>query len=130
MNTDLARFVTPRLLLLFVMSFLLIQGALLLGLRILASEFTDVAHPILHFVTGLVGIGLYRRPAFLFRYGLVFGTGYFALGVFGALGLVDPLWLPLSIVDHVFHFTLSSFALLVAAAGIRTHTPTPTLDPS
>lgn len=100
------------------MGLLTVQGAGLLGYRILTAA-ADVVHPSVHFVTGLVGLGLYRHPGYLFGYGLAFGAGYFALGVFGALGAVDVPWFPLGPADHAFHVAFSTAVLLLSTAGLR-----------
>lgn len=119
MNTDLGRFSSPQILLLAVMGFLTIQGIALLGFRLLTADVTDVAHPSVHFVTGLVGLGLYRRPLFLYGYGVVFGLGYLLLGVFGAIGIIGFPWFPLGTVDHIFHVAFSITIFLISTAGLR-----------
>lgn len=113
------RFTSPRVLLVAAMGFLTVQGAILLEIRILTAEWTDVIHPSLHFVTGLLGLGLYRRPPLLLIYGVVFGIGYLMLGVFGAIGLINFQWFPLGIVDHVFHIVFSITVLFISIIGLQ-----------
>lgn len=110
---------SPRILLLVAMGFLTVQGAVLLGVRFLTADGADVVHPSVHFVTGLIGLGSYRRLPFLFKYGVAFGLGYLLLGVLGAVGLADPPWFPLGIVDHVFHVAFGVTVFLISATGLR-----------
>lgn len=124
------RFASPRVPLVAAMGFLTLQGAVLLGIRILMAEWADVIHPGIHFVTGLLGIGLYRRSQLLLIYGITFGIGYLMLGMLGALGLIDFQWFPLGVVDHVCHIVFSLTALLISAIGLQTQLRNHSIDSS
>jgi len=90
-----------------------IQGAVFFLRAVAAGE--DHAHPLLHLVSGGLGLTLAGLPAVLVRYGLGFGVAYALLGVAGALGLVRLPWLPLGPADHTFHLLLG---VAVAAAAL------------
>lgn len=122
---DFRRFSTFRSLLLVAMGFLTLQGAASLLFRLLAADGTDVVHPGVHFVTGLVGLGLYRRPLLLCKYGVAFGLSYLLLGVLGAIGLIDLPWFPLGVVDHVFHVVFGVTVLVISAIGLRSSSGNP-----
>lgn len=128
MISDIKRILSPRSILLVLFGLLAIQGAVVVVIRFTTSEFTDIIHPSIHFVSGLIGIGLYHRPFFLFRYGIAFGIGYFLLGVFGILGIIDHPLFPLGIVDHAFHIIFSGIVLVSATAGIQLHPDSASTD--
>ena len=119
-----------RPVLLAVMSLLTLQGGISLATR-LASGNPDLAHPLLHLVSGGVGLALSRSDKGLLRYATGFGAAYLLLGIFGAASVIDVPWLPLSQVDHAFHLALGSGILVLALSGLpgteRTHRAEPDL---
>ncbi len=99
--------------------FLTAQGAFSLATRLISGE-DDLAHPLIHLASGSLGLALARSPRLLARFTLGFGAAYLlVLGVGGATGFVDPSWLALGTVDHIFHVTLGSAALVAAAVSWR-----------
>ena len=87
-----------RPVLLAVMSLLTLQGGISLAARLVSGN-PDLAHPLLHLVSGCVGLALGRSDQALLRYATGFGVAYLLLGIFGAVGVVDVPWLPLGRVD-------------------------------
>ena len=113
-----------RPVLLAVMSLLTLQGGISLAARLVSGD-PDLAHPLLHLVSGCVGLALGPSDKGLRRYATGFGAAYLLLGIFGAVGAVDVPWLPLDRVDHAFHLALGSAILVLAWSGLpgtgRTH---------
>ena len=103
---------TTRRVLVSVFGLLVLQGAVAVVVRV-ATGSGDRIHPLLHLVSGAVGLLLSRRDR-LHWYALGFGTGYAALGAAGALGLVRLPWLPLGPADHGFHIALGLGVAMVA----------------
>ena len=112
-----------RILLLAAFSLMVGQGAASFVLRVVGDD-PDVAHPLLHLVSGSVGLVLSIRPPLLFQYGIGFGISYLLLGVAGAAGLVDVPRLPLGPVDHFFHISLGATITIVSLVGLGNERPT------
>ena len=106
------------------LALLTMQGAFSLATRVVGGE-GDVVHPLIHLLSGALGLALVRRPRWLARFTLSFGAAYLlVLGVGGATGAVDLYWLPLGFADHVFHVVVGSAAVLAVSVA-----PPPAQDP-
>jgi hypothetical protein len=69
-------------------------------------------HNIVHILSGLLGLALWRRPASARAYALGFGAVYLVVTVWGFITGDQVLWLiPVDTADNILH-------LLIAATGL------------
>jgi hypothetical protein len=69
-------------------------------------------HNIVHILSGLLGLALWRRPASARAYALGFGAVYLVVTIWGFITGDQVLWLiPVDTADNFLH-------LLIAAAGL------------
>jgi hypothetical protein len=69
-------------------------------------------HNIVHILSGVLGLALWRRPASARAYALGFGAVYLVVTIWGFITGDQVLWLiPVDTADNILH-------LLIAAAGL------------
>jgi hypothetical protein len=69
-------------------------------------------HNIVHILSGLLGLAVWRRPAAARAYALGFGAVYLVVTIWGFITGDQVLWLiPVDTADNILH-------LLIAAAGL------------
>jgi hypothetical protein len=81
-------------------------------------------HNIVHILSGLLGLAMWRRPASARVYALGFATVYLIVTIWGFITGDQVLWLiPVDTADNILH-------LLIAAAGLAAGLSSPTVTRS
>jgi hypothetical protein len=88
---------------------------------------TNGWHNIVHILSGIVGLALWRTAAGARLYALGFGTVYLAVAVWGFATGDQVLWLvPVDAADNVLHLAIAATGLLAGLASpAAASAPTP-----
>jgi len=96
--------------------FFILQSVMGSILKLSMGNSEDLAHNLLHFISGLIGLLTCLSPQrniYTKTFAKYFGFFYFSLGLIGWFWSNPFGFLPLGVVDHIFHLAIGAISFTV-----------------